>query len=289
MSKAPQVNIRVRPPDWKLPPGVAPGTWDYAHSDSIADDYEAFLASTPLAQLDLSWLADMLPKADRPAAMVADLGCGTGRSAEPLRQLGYRLLGIDLSQQMLRHAAQQGATWSPAMRPLLVRANLVTLDCLASGCVDHAICLFSTLGMVRSRAHRREVLRQVARIVRPAGRLLLHCHNRWAALRDPGGMAHLWRSWWHARRDPVADFGDRTYAYRGLPNMYLHSFGRRELALDLKAAGLRVERMVPLRIEGDRQLPAGWFFGGLRAGGFMVLARRTADTGSAAPPTLAAK
>lgn len=265
---------RDRPADWKLPPGVAPGTWDYAHSDWIASDYDQFLANTPLAKNDLQWLVRILPPATSPGQLVADLGCGTARSAPPLQTLGYRLLGIDLSQDMLAQALRVGRDWSPETSPLLLRANLVSLDCLAAGSVDHAICLFSTLGMVRGRKNRRRVLTHVSRILRPGGKFLLHVHNRWAPLRDPGGWRHLWSSWRRSRRDKQADFGDRVYAYRGLPNMFLHSYGRLELTRDLKAAGLQVDQLKPLAVTGEGLLKNGWFAGGLRAGGFLAIASK---------------
>jgi SAM-dependent methyltransferase len=163
--------------------------------------------------------------------------------------------------------------------PLRLRANLVQLQCLRAASVDHAVCLFSTLGMVRGRAHRRTVLQHARRILRPKGRLVLHAHNRWSSLRDPGGMAALWRSWWAARRNATADFGDRIYPYRGLPNMFLHSFGARELRKDLTAAGFHVAGWYPLTPRGDAELRCRRWLGGLRAGGFMVVAERTSHSG----------
>lgn len=277
MSDPPNATPPPRPPDWRLPPGVAPGTWDYAHTPEIANSYDEFLRDTALTALDLRLIGELLPPAPTAtsptgSSIVADLGCGTGRANPLLIAAGYRVLAIDLSQAMLRRL--QAKSEAERDRVLPLRANLVTLGCVADRSVTHAVCLFSTLGMIRSRRNRRTALQHVHRILPPGGRFIVHAHNRWISLREPGGPAHLARSWWTARRDRDADFGDRTYAYRGLPNMFLHSFSRRELWSDLRSVGFRIERTIPVTVRGDRELPAGWWFPGLRAGGFLVAAER---------------
>jgi len=293
---------RPAPPQWKLPPGVSSGTWDYAESRELAAGDDAFLASTPLTRLDLDLVGSQIPAATRPGSIVADLGCGTGRALEVVVERGHRLLGIDLSQGMLILLQQRAGELSLPLeqQPLTLRANLVELQALADQSVDHAISLFSTLGMIRGRKHRRHTLCHVARILRPGGRFLLHVHNRWAAWRDPGGGRFLLRSWWRARTGKASDstdfeFGDRFYPYRGLPNMFLHSYGPRELRLDLRHAKLEIENWMPVNIFGTkllRELSAfprqatrrhsvrSWFAepalnlrDAVRAGGFMVLCR----------------
>ena len=271
---------RQRPPEWKLPPGVSPGTWDYVHTPSIANDYDRFLQGTSLTKFDLSVVEDYLPQAASDGALIADLGCGTGRTRELVHRKGYRLLGIDLSQSMLIHFVQKSNRGANEVggQDLCLRANLVTLDCLADCTIDHAVCLFSSLGMIRGAKNRRRALQHFYRILKPGGFFFLHVHNRWASLRDPGGIKHLARSWWRARRDPEFDFGDRVYGYRGLPNMFLHSYSRRALHSDLRQAGFESIKIVPLTIQGDKGLHWGWLGTSVRAGGFMAIARRSIRT-----------
>ncbi len=167
---------------------MAPGTWDYVNERSIADRYDAFVADTPLCRLDQADPAGS-PAAIRSAndrqEIVLDLGCGSGRSALPLADRGYTVVGIDLSQAMLEVMSGKTVTGAGCVLPL--RANLVQLDCLADHSADHAVCLFSTLGMIQGRQHRRQMLRHVARVVRPGGNFLVHVHHRWAAVREHRG------------------------------------------------------------------------------------------------------
>lgn len=61
------------------------------------------------------WIGDRLC-----GAVVVDLGCGGGLLAEPLLEAGARVIGVDLSQQSLRTAADR-----PGTQPrLYVRADL---------------------------------------------------------------------------------------------------------------------------------------------------------------------
>ena len=50
--------------------------------------------------------------------------------------------------------------------------------------------LFSTLGMIRGRENRQRVLNHVRRILKPGGLFVVHVHNLWYNLYDPGGP------WW---------------------------------------------------------------------------------------------
>ncbi len=240
------------------------------HQRSIADHYDAFVADTPLCRLDQRLLADWLPGApDASEQVVLDLGAGTGRASLALAQRGYRVIAIDLSQPMLERLLQRVHGVDRRLAVLPLRANLVELDALANDSADHAICLFSTLGMIRGRQHRLAMLQHAARIVRPGGKLIVHVHNRWAALREPRGTARLIQSrlasWLHRE----CEFGDAVYSYRGLQKMFLHRFSRRELCRALQQGGWTIRALQRVSIDGSdiqssRAIP----------GGFIVLAQR---------------
>jgi ubiquinone/menaquinone biosynthesis C-methylase UbiE len=257
---------RRQPPQWRRPRGVAAGTWVYVNERSIADHYDEFVADTPLCELDSQILHRTLPgvAADR-REVVLDLGCGSGRASIPLAQRGYVVVAVDLSLPMLELLIRKASRSRVSGSVCPVRANLAELACLADRSADHAICLFSTLGMIQGRANRRNLLRQAARIVKPRGSLVVHVHNRWAALREHGGVASLLQSWWRSCRRGEHEFGDATYAYRGLENMFVHRFSRRELINDLAACGWQLRKMHPVSIDGTRvdvraKIPGGFIF-----------------------------
>lgn len=263
-----------QPPSWKLPAGVSRATWDYLHSEHIASEYDAYFVDSPLMQLDLRVLRSRLPPASSTAPIVvADLGCGTGRVACELLPLGYHLINVDLSPAMLRQVAAK-IPLPYQTRCQCISANLVDLaTALPSHSIDWCVCLFSSLGMIRGRQHRQKCLEGVRQVLKPGGTLMVHVHNRYYSLRDPGGPSWLLRSWLASCWQRDAEFGDRMYSYRRLPQMFLHIYSRRELLADLRAAGFRSLELLPISAQGDQLLPTKTLGCDIRAGGFFALAR----------------
>ncbi len=263
-----------RPPAWRRPPGVAPGTWEYVHQRSIADHYDAFVADTPLCRLDMEIVERALGDAgDSTNSTILDLGCGSGRIAMELLRRGHHVVGVDLSQRMLELWVEKSVAAGFAQRVLPLRANLVELQCLADASVDHAVCMFSSLGMIQGRANRRQVLRHTQRVTRAGGRLILHVHHRWAAIWEPGGIGSLSRSGWGSMTRRDVDFGDSTYAYRGLSQMFLHRFSRREIHADLRLTGWTIDNTLAISLDGSRVLEST-LAARFRAGGFFVIASK---------------
>ena len=253
-------------PDWQLPMGVCRGLWDYSRSQSIAEDYDDYFAFNSLFDFDEQVLAEYL----QPAGLVADLGCGTGRALFPLVRSGHRGLAVDLSQHMLA-VVREKAQGEHELPLHCLRANLVELDALCDRSVDHAICLFSTLGMIRGRESRRQALRHVKRILKPSGRFVLHVHNFWYNLRDPGGPFWLLKNLLTAPFSKSVEVGDKWFPYRGLSNMYLHVFRWSELASDLRQAGFQIIKRIPL--DTTRRHPLRWprVLPAIRTNGWIVV------------------
>jgi SAM-dependent methyltransferase len=239
--------------------------WDYAHADHIARDYDEYFAENRLFEFDEAILRRHFTR----EGLVVDLGCGTGRALVPLVRAGHRGLAVDLSVEMLsvvgEKAAEEGL---PIER---VRANLVELDCLADHIAEYAICLFSTLGMIRHSENRRRFVRHIRRMLKPGGVFVLHAHNFWYNLFDPGGP------WWVLKSVLAAPFrrdmeiGDKYFDYRRIPNMYLHVFRRRELVGLLQHAGFRIRELIPLDYRRTARLRASWLLGDVRANGWIVV------------------
>ncbi len=254
-------------PRWQLAPGVSPGTWDYLCDRDIADKYDAYFLDHPLFAYDERLLRELF----QPPGVVADLGCGTGRLAISLAARGYQSLAVDLSGEMLRVVEHKARAAGVSVD--LLQANLVELDVLADASVDYAACLFSTFGMILGADNRAKALRHFARILKPGGLLALHVHNRWRNLLIPDGRRWLLSNWWQARRGR-GQAGDKYYSYRGIRNFYLHVFTRREIKHCIRSAGLNLEQLLPLDASVGGELAKPWFCSGLRASGWMAIARK---------------
>lgn len=94
-----------------------------------------------------------------PGATVVDLACGTGDLCDELRRSKYDVFGVDLSAGMLAAAH----TAAP-----LARADVTRLP-LGDASVDGATCGFALRNLVDIK----EFLGELARVVRPGGRIAL--------------------------------------------------------------------------------------------------------------------
>src|SRR5262245_43950583 len=233
---------------WQLPEGIDQGLWHYVTDPGVADAYDEALAGTTLLAADLRFCERFLTGPGR----LIDLGCGTGRLLIPFARLGRWVLGVDLSEEMLRVARDKSAGAGVTVH--LLRANLADLGCLADESFDAAACLFSTLGMLVGRAARRKALAHAHRLLKPGGRFVLHVHKRWFNWRDRAGrrwlLANLVRS--ALGREPA---GDRFMpGYLNLTGLTLHLFGRREVVGELRACGFRVLAVEPVGLRADGSL-----------------------------------
>lgn len=255
-----------------MPPGVSRGTWDYLNSPSIAVDYDQYFNDHPLLKLDLEVCRKFLPPIVDTPPIVADFGCGTARVARTLAPLGYHILNIDLSRHMLTEAIRSTADLHS--RTSFVLGNLTQLDWLRDNSLQAAVCLFSSIGMIRGHQNRIRFLQHVHRSLCTDAPLILHVHNRLRSLFDPGGPAWLVRTRLNSWFTRSCEYGDRVYAYRGLPAMYLHIYSRRELVKDLESVGFRNLLILPINSTSSQLLPTLTRWASLRAGGFFAIARR---------------
>lgn len=256
------------PPPWKMPEGVNAPLWHYAHSSRLAEEEDDYFSDHPLFRADAEALDARLLE---PGPLI-DLGCGAGRLAVRFARRGFPVTAVDLSNPMLvrvREKARGGG-----LDIATVRANLCRLGCFPDRTFRYALAMFSTIGMVRGAGPRRRAVAEAHRVLVPGGLLALHAHNLWLNLSDPQGRRWLVdQALRAARRRPGV--GDRRMTYRGVPGMEVHLYRWRELAADLRASGFAIDEVLALDAVEARPIAAPWLLPGLRAGGWIVFARRS--------------
>lgn len=256
-------------PHWLLPKGVSHGTWEYVQSQKIAEQYDDYFQFNDLFEFDMRMVREALEEHGSKGDLIADLGVGTGRAIVPLVELGYEGLAVDLSQRMLDMAKWKAKQASLPLHCL--RANLVELDALADNAVDHGICLFSTLGMIRGHEARLQAVKHFRRIIKDSGVFVLHVHNFWFNLRDPGGPWWVFKNIARSVWDKDLERGDKYYPYRGLSRMFLHVFTQRELSKLLRDGGFRKQKFIYLHTTRQKELPRPWLIPSVRANGWIVV------------------
>jgi len=234
----------------------------------VARGYDAGLAGSSLFHTDLAFVEKHCPTLGR----LVDLGCGTGRLLVTFARRGHFVLGVDLSAEMLKVTKDNAEAQKLPVH--LLRANLVNLGCLAAGNFDCAACLFSTLGMVAGAEQRRNVVRHAFRLLRPGGRFVLHVHNRWFNVWNPQGRRWLVRNTLGALVGKAVAGDCLMPVHHGIANLTLHLFTRREAVRLLQGVGFRVLEVKPVSLRPDGELLWPWWFGRLRAYGYLMAAER---------------
>jgi SAM-dependent methyltransferase len=172
------------------------------------------------------------PGSARPRAL--DAGCGTGFQTAILADLGYEVHGADLSGGLLAVARRR----VPAAR--LTRADVEALP-YADASFDAVTCCGSTLSFVAAPGR---AIAEMARVLRPGGRLLLDCEHKWSldlAWMLASGLAGNVLGYdvsvaqvWACLRRPVHEGFVAPYP----PYAALRFFTLREIDATLEAAGL---------------------------------------------------
>ncbi len=151
--------MRGTPPPEALPQGSDKARAVRSMFDAVAPRYD-LVNRVMTFGLDRRWRRATVAALDLPdGSTVADLACGTGDLCADLAGVGLAPIGFDLSAGMLAAAH----TAAP-----LVRADVVSLP-LPGASVDGATCGFALRNLVDLRAF----LAELARIVRPGGRIAL--------------------------------------------------------------------------------------------------------------------
>lgn len=255
------------PPPWRLPEGVNAALWQYARTPRLAAEEADYFQGHPLFAADTRALDERF----REPGPLIDLGCGAGRLALHFAARGFPVVAVDLSRPMLTEVRRRADAAGLAIS--LVAANLCRLDCVRDGQFAYALLMFSTLGMIRGASARQRALAGAAHLLRPGGRLALHAHNIWLNARDAQGRAWLLGQFGKALLGRPG-FGDRRMTYRGIPGMEVHLYRWGELRRELRGSGLTIEEVLPLDAVRARPIAAPWLLHGLRAGGWLVFARR---------------
>jgi demethylmenaquinone methyltransferase/2-methoxy-6-polyprenyl-1,4-benzoquinol methylase len=127
--------------------------------DAIAGRYD-LVNRVMTFGMDVGWRRRAVRELRLPGgALVADLACGTGDLCRELSRDGYRAVGFDFSYGMLAKTT----TDVP-----LVQADVLRLP-LADRSIDGATCGFALRNVVDLRAF----FAEIARVIRPGGRITL--------------------------------------------------------------------------------------------------------------------
>jgi SAM-dependent methyltransferase len=141
-----------------------------AHFDSIADEY---LDQFPehvwrhLLSRKLELIGEAIAPERSASFRMLDIGCGLGIQSAELRGSGNTIIGIDVSEGLLRHAAARGVP---------VAASSVGTLPFPSDSFDAAYAI-GILHHLESRPAQEAAFDEIRRILKPGGLFLIHESN----------------------------------------------------------------------------------------------------------------
>ena len=136
--------------------------------DPVAEDYAREfrdeMSKKPFDRKMLDWLMEKV----NGLGMICDLGCGVGQVAGYLQGRGASVCGIDLSTEMIEQARR--------LNPDIAfqQGNMLALTGVAEGSFGGIAAFYSIIHI--SRPSLVDAMREMKRVLRPGGRLLLTFH-----------------------------------------------------------------------------------------------------------------
>ncbi|MFN0028862.1 MAG: class I SAM-dependent DNA methyltransferase [Acidimicrobiales bacterium] len=148
--------------------GFGPSTY----GDAFADIYDTWYGDLPGKDETVSAVARLAR-----GGPVLELGCGTGRLALPLAQLGLEVHGLDSSRPMLDQLQAKLDADRSADRPVVVthQADMARFDLVGTPPFSVVFVAFNSLFNLPAEADQAGCLHAAARHLAPGGRLALEC------------------------------------------------------------------------------------------------------------------
>ncbi len=175
-------------------------------------------------------------------ARLLEAGCGAGRAAIGLWQLGYRdVTGFDFAAELVDQAVSLAQEREAAVTFLVADATRLE-DChlLDDKRFGGALFLFNGLMQIPGREHRRAAMRGLHRLCRPGAHFIFTSHDR----EDPAD-AKPWAKeaarWARGEQDPrLLEFGDRYFEHDD-GRTFMHLPSKREVLEDITVTGWKFE------------------------------------------------
>lgn len=166
--------------------------------------------------------------------LVADIGCGNGRHIFPCSNNCRKVIGLDISRELL-YIVKKKLNENKIQNISLIHSDFTNIP-IKNNTLD-AILFLASLHNIRGRINRIKSLREVKRVLKINGRALISVWSRW---QDKYRKQFI-NKWIFGGSS--SEFGDINIYWRqnglDIPRFY-HLYSKREFHRDLNKAGLEI-------------------------------------------------
>lgn len=181
-----------------------------------------------------------------PPATVLDIGCGTGREAFELVEMGFAVTGVDVAPGMVQRAKELAQELALDVDFRLADGRRLDFP---DGSFDYVLLITQMIHSVPLRANRIGLLREAGRVLKPSGGILLtyndqgiekRCHGERGVEEEPPDP----RAEDLAKRFDILEPGDGFgNICQGQPTKvygYLHRFTAAEMEGEVRRSDLQI-------------------------------------------------
>ncbi|MDH7602868.1 MAG: methyltransferase domain-containing protein [Armatimonadota bacterium] len=137
----------------------------------IAKYYDALMAGVPYRQW-VAYIEGILDRINYRPTTVLDLACGTGNVSELLAHRGYKVVGVDISPEMIEVAKSKGS------KVEYIVQDITELDLGRN--FDLAVCLFDSLNYITEPTKVAQAFKKVGKHLVPGGVLIFDVNTVYA-------------------------------------------------------------------------------------------------------------
>lgn len=206
----------------------------YFESEAVVEHYAEAAARIGLWRSEEKLLTHLFGTEDS----ILELGCGAGRIAFGLYELGYHnVMATDYAKAMVERARQMATILEYRIPMQVADATALKFE---DASFDGAIFGFNGLMQIPRAAAREQALAEIYRVLKPGAWFVFTSHDREVS-RHQQFWSEERERWEQAEQNPELDeFGDRT-EQTALGQHYMHVPTTEELEAMLARVGFRLE------------------------------------------------
>ena len=210
---------------------------EYFDAKGVVDYYAAAAAELGL------WISEekIFTRVFQSEDSILELGCGAGRIAIGLHELGYhQVLATDYSRPMVNRARQLATRLEYRIPMRVCDATQMEFE---EGAFDGVIFGFNGLMQIPKAVNREQALMEIFRVLKPGGWLVFTSHDRERSEHQEFWHQEQVRWAKGEQKSELNDFGDRTeMTHHGAHFMHVPTVAEMEVVL--KRVGFRIEATV---------------------------------------------